>query len=186
MKTGMIVGLVAAASITSVVAVGAVSYISAYNVGNRLEQEIKATYKDNENILAQYGQKVVETAQVSDMYRDDVIKLTEAAIQGRYGADGSKAFFQALTEQNPTLDPAIYVQIQRVIEAGRNDFQSGQSKLISQKKVYETNLGSFWTGTWMTFAGYPKIDLAQYDIVSTERATVAFETKREEPIKLRQ
>lgn len=161
------------------------SYISAYNTGNRMEQTIKATYQNNENILAQYGQKVIEAAQVTELQRDDLTQVVEAAIQGRYGADGSKAVFQMITEQNPTLDSTVYVQLQRIIEAGRNEFQQNQTIFLDQKRIYETALGSFWQGMWMGVAGYPKINLAEYTIISTERASDAFKTKKEEAIKLR-
>jgi hypothetical protein len=34
-------------------------------------------------------------------------------------------------------------------------------------------------------AGYPKINLKDFDIVSTDRADTAFKTKKEAPIQLR-
>jgi hypothetical protein len=46
-------------------------------------------------------------------------------------------------------------------------------------------LGSFWQGTWLSVAGYPKTDLSKIEIVSTVRANEAFDTKVEEAIKLR-
>jgi len=162
------------------------SYISAYNYGNTMEQQLKAVQTDNRNIYAQYGQKVLEVAQVPAMYRDDLTKVVTAAISGRYGADGSKATFQWLQEQNPSLDPSMYVKIQQVIEAGRDNFTNGQRRQIDLRRQYETALGSFWNGMFLKFAGYPKITLADFDIVSTDRANEAFETKKEAgPIQLR-
>ena len=76
------------------VAIGAVlfmSYVSVFNAGNKMEQGIKATYANNQNILAQYSQKVMEASQVPEMARDDIVKVAKAAIEGRYGPDGSKA-----------------------------------------------------------------------------------------------
>ena len=170
-----------------VAAVGFVSYVSAYNYGNRMETQLFAVQEDNRNKLAQYGQKVLEVTQVPEMYKDDTVKVVKAAIEGRYGPDGSKAVFQMLTEQNPSLDPAMYIQIQRVIEAGRNDFQAGQTRQIDIKRQYKERLGTFWGGMWLSVAGYPKTDLAQFDIVSTDRADEAFKNKREDgPIQLRQ
>ena len=186
MKTGTIVAGVVAASIAGMAAIGVASYISAYNTGNRLEQNIKATYENNRNILAQYGNKIAEAAQVPAMQRDDLTAVVTAALEGRYGEDGSRAVFQWIQEQNPQIDSTVYIQLQRMIEAGRNEFTDAQTKLTDQKRVYETALGSFWQGTWMSFAGYPKIDLEEYKIVSTSRADNAFETGIEEPIKLGQ
>lgn len=165
---------------------GISSYISAYNYGNSMENQLKAIQTDNKNKLAQYGQKVLEVAQVPEMYKSDLVTVTTAAIQGRYGANGSTATFQFIKEQNPNLDPGLYKQIQQVIEAGRNDFQAGQTRLIDIRRQYETALGTFWTGMWMRIAGYPKVKLSDFDIVSTNRADKVFEDKKETgPIKLR-
>lgn len=188
-KSTKLVLSVAAAFITFLLALGGIgfaSYVSAYNYGNSIENQLKAAKENNRNKLAQYGQKVLEVAQVPDMYKKDMVEITTAAIQGRYGADGSKATFQFLKEQNPTLDPGLYKQIQQVVEAGRNDFQAGQTAMIDVRRQYETALGSFWQGMWMRFAGYPKVNLADFDIVSTDRANTVFQNKKEDgPIKLR-
>lgn len=162
------------------------SYVSAYNYGNSMENQLKAVQTDNRNILAQYGQKVMEVAQVPNMYADDVQRVTREAIEGRYGENGSQAMFQWLQEQNPQLDASLYAQIQQVIEAGRNNFENGQRRQIDIRRQYETALGTFWQGMWLKFAGYPKINLDDFNIVSTGRADEAFRTKQEDgPIQLR-
>lgn len=162
------------------------NYISYSNYGNKTEKSIEATYTNNQNILAQYGQKVMEAGQVPDMMRDDVVKVTNAAIQGRYGDGGSKAVFQMIHEQNPNLDSRVYVQIQQIMEAGRNEFQAAQSKLIDQRRQYDTALGNVWGGLWLTLAGYPKVDLkVAFLPISTDRAVEAFKTGREKPINIR-
>lgn len=178
--------LVFVAFVVSIAALGAVSYISAYNFGNATEQNLKAVRENNKNILAQYGQKVQEAAQVPSMYADDVTKVVTAAVQGRYGQDGSKATWQWIKEQNPNVDPSMYKQIQQIIEAGRNDFQNGQTRQISVKQGYETALGSFWQGMWLRIAGYPKLNLDEFKIISTGRADDAYQKGKEDaPLKLR-
>lgn len=162
-------------------------YVSNANYGNSQEVLIKATYQNNENILAQYGQKVAEVAEVPDMYRDDVQKVTVAALSGRYGSEGSKAVIQVLREQNPQLDPKLYLQIQEVMEAGRNDFQGAQTKLIDIRRQYQAELGYVWSGYWLRVAGYPRINLDRdYQPIMTSRAAEIFKTGAESgPIKLR-
>ena len=182
MKTALL-GIVAL--LIGVVTICVLSYISAYNAGNRLEANIRATYSDNQNILAQYSNAVAEAAQVPGMMRDDLSKVVRDALEARYGENGARAVFQSIQEQNPQVDGALYVKIQQIIQGGRKDFENGQRKLLDQKRVYETALGSLWQGTWMRVAGYPKIDLSQYDIVTNARTDAAFETKTEEAIQLR-
>jgi hypothetical protein len=162
------------------------SYVSANNYGNAMEQQLQAKLEDNENVLAQYGQKISEMAQVPAMYTDDLTKVTREAIQGRYGEGGSKAVFQWIKEQNPTIDASLYGRIQQAIEAGRNEFKNSQTQLLDIRRSYQTALGNFWQGLWLRVAGYPKTDLSKFKAVSTERAGRAFETGKEDaPIKLR-
>lgn len=168
------------------VLVGVGSYISNYNYGNEAENQIKAEYKNMENILAQYSLKVKEVAQVPGMMADDLTRVTREALTGRYGADGSKAVFQWIQENYPgQVDASLYKQIQQVIEAGRDKFENAQTKFIDTKRVYETNLGYFWKGLWLRIAGYPKINLDDYKIISSGHAQKAFETGVDEEIKLR-
>lgn len=185
MSKGAIIGLSVAGLVAALIVVFGFSYVSAYNMGNRYEQELAAVWEDNENILAQYGQKIKEAAQIPAMQREDLLALFTGAIEQRYGSEGSQAMFQWLQEQNPNLNQETYIQLQRMIEAGRNEFRVAQSKLVDTKRAYKTALGSFFTGTMLSMAGYPRVNLDEYKIVTTKRARKAFETGVEEPMKLR-
>lgn len=174
------------AFIVLVVGFFATNYINAANYGATAEAGIKAQYTQNQNVLGQYTQKVQEVAQVPGMMRDDLSKVTKDAIQGRYGADGSKAVFQMIKEQNPTLDSKAYLKIQQIIEAGRDDFQNEQKKLIDLKRSYETNLNYFMKGFFMRMAGYPKINLDDYKVITNDYTQNAFKAGKESgPLKLR-
>lgn len=161
------------------------SYISAANWGNRTEQALLAKVENNENIYGQGVQKVIEIAQVPSMYAADVSKITKEAISGRYGAEGSKAVFQMLQEQNPQLDASMYKKIQQTIEAFRNEFQQNQTEMIEMKRNYLTALGNVWQGFWLRIAGYPKTDLSKFAIVTTDKAAETFRTHRDTGIQLR-
>ena len=160
--------------------------VSTYNQGNTFEQSLTAERDNNRNILSNYGKKIAEAAQVPDMQRDDFIKVVKAQMEGRYGADGSKATLQFLQEQNVALDSTVYKKLQQMIEAGRNEFVTGQTKMISVKQGYLTVLNSVPRGALMKVLGYPHINLADFDIVSDTRTEDAFKTHKEEAIKIRQ
>lgn len=174
-------GILAAAALLTVV----VSYVTAANYGNKSENEIVATWEDNENILSQYTNKIGEMAQVPTMQRDDLKEVFTAAMNGRYGEDGSGAVFQWLQEQNPQLNNALYTNLQTAMEAGRDDFAAGQRALIDQKRSYNTSLGTVWRGFWLKQAGYPKIKLSDYKAITNTYADDAFETGIEDGVTLR-
>ena len=183
----VLIGVIIAIAIVLCLAVPAIfGYVSAYNLGNRTENQLTAMLENNENIYANGTQKVIEIAQVPSMYAEQVGKVTREAIQGRYGQDGSKAVFQFLQEQNPQLDPSIFAKIQVVIEEFRNKFELAQRDMIDVKRMYNTQLGSLWTGFWLGVAGYPKVDMKKFEIVTTERARQTFDTKRDQGINLNQ
>lgn len=177
--------LVTGVVVAGIVGILVTSYISAYNTANRMETGIEAAWTDNKNVLAQYSNRVAESAQIPAMQRDDLTQVVTAALDARYGEEGSQAMFQWIQEQNPQIDSTVYTQLQRTIEAGRIDFAAAQTRLIDQKRVYQTALGSFWTGTIMGVAGFPRKDLDEYNIVTNVRTEQSFETGTEEAIQLR-
>lgn len=186
LQRGMATGAILV--IAGVLAVGALlflSYVSAVNRGNAMEKSLNSTYENNQQILAQFGLRVMEAVQVPGMARDDIEKVARAALEGRYGPDGSKAVFQAINEQNPQVDPELYRKVQQLIESGRLEFQNAQTRLIDQKRAYETALGTFWGGMWLGIAGYPKVDISKFKVITSDRAEQAFDTGKEAPMQLR-
>lgn len=181
--------LIITLSFVAVLVIAAITIIGAYvsnaNYGNRAEKELQAVYDNNKQILGQYTLKVQEAASVPAMYREDLSKVMNEALNARYGKDGSKAVFQWIKEQNIPFDSSMYTKIQQIVEAGRNEFQAAQTRLLDVKRVYETNLGYVWKGFWLNLAGYPKVDLSTFKTVTTESAEKAFKTGTDTPIKLR-
>jgi len=161
------------------------SFIGINNSLVSQEQGLEAQYKQNQNNYDNFTKKVLEIAQVPAMMRDDLEKVTKAAISGRYGADGSKAVFQMIKEQNPNVSPELYTKIQQVIDAGRTSFEAEQKMLLDKKRLYLTDLKSFPTSLVASFLGFPKIDLSKIDIVTSDRTNEAFKTKKDKPINLR-
>lgn len=180
-----IIGFSVLAVSVMTIGIAATSYIGANNYGKMTEATLKAKYQQAQNVRGTYGQKVREAAQVPGMYTEDLQKVTDSAIQGRYGAEGSKAMFQMLKEQNPQIDASMYVKIQQIVESGRNEFQNAQEAVLDVRRSYESQLGLFWRGMWLGLAGFPETDLSKYDPVITEETKQAFDTKRDAAIQLR-
>lgn len=150
------------------------------------EAGIEAQYKDNQNNLSNYTKKIMEMAQVPAMARDDLKETIQAAIQGRYGKDGSKAVFQFIKEQNPSVDPGLYRTLQQAMSAGRDSFQAAQTQILDKCRVYETYYKRVPTNMIAGMFGFPKLDMkATCTPVTDARTDKAFETKQEEALKLR-
>jgi len=181
MKT--LIAVLGVVGVLAVVLVG--SYVSNYNYGNEAEKEIKAQYKNMESILGQYSLKIKDAAQIPSMQTDDLAKLFAESNKARYGANGSQGAMQWIKEQNPNLDQSTYKKLQQLIEAGRNKFENTQTRFIDAKRTYETNLGYLWKGMWMRLAGYPKINLDDYKIITSNHAKKTFETGVDEGLQLR-
>ena len=188
MKAGAIVDVVGSVFLGLILLVGIAAWSifgSAYNTANKSEINIEGNFKDLQNIKSNYTMKIREMAQVPDMYADKLKEVVSAAMEGRYGADGSKAVFQMINEQNPTVDPTMYNRVQQVMEAGRNDFQQAQTKhndiLIAYKKVLTTFPNNIVYGV----LGYPKLDLSKYQIIIASETRKQFETGTDEKINLK-
>lgn len=168
------------------VVVGIFNYISYSNMGVTMETNLEGRYLQTQNVYTQYTQKVREVSQVPLMMTDDTQRIIKEALQGRYGPEGSRAVFQAITEQNPNLDPALYQKIQQVIDAGREEFKSTQALQIDMLTTYRAQLGYFWSGFWLRLTGYPKADLSKYEpILTAESERVFQEGKEQGPLQLR-
>lgn len=162
-----------------------VMYIKYHNMGVNFEKRLDSTWQENKVVLNTYTAKVQEVAQVPAMMKDDLSQIIEQTFQGRYGENGSQAVFQFIQEQNLNLDPQLYRQIQQVMESGRNDFQTSQKVLIDVKMNYQAALDYFWSGLWLGIAGYPKLDLSKYNIVTLSEVEAKFESGQDSVIKLR-
>lgn len=167
------------------------TYTGAFDKGNRAEQRIEAEYKELQNIMSNYRLKISEAAQVPKQYKKDLVDVIDAAIGGRYGSGGSKAAFQWIKEHNPTLDSNLYLKIQQMIQAGREEFAAAQKRFLDIKRGYRTELGSFWSGLFLEWAGYPKIEIGyprgtddKYKIVISKKAKQIFESGEDEAVKV--
>jgi hypothetical protein len=187
MSKTLAIGLSAVGVIVFVLFFLLFGYIGFGNTANGFETDIKAKYTDNKNVYDNGWKRVKELAQVPDMQVEGLQKLYDATMKGRYGANGSQAVLQFITEQNPALDQSTYRAIQQNIESFRLEFQANQTRLISIKQQYERFLTATTGGRFYNMiGGYPRIDLSQFDIVTSEKTEEDFKNKKSDPIQLRE
>lgn len=154
-------------------------FVSANNRAVALENGLEATYQNNQNILTTYYQKIQEAAQIPGMMSEAQRKVVREALQGRYGPDGSRAVFQSIQEQNPTVSEALYIKLQTIIEAGRDEYKNGQSVMIDKARVYTTVLDTIPGGFVMRMMGFPRKDMNKYKPVITDSVDQVYQRGRE-------
>jgi hypothetical protein len=179
MNTSAKVLIALATSIALIVGILGTTLIGTYNSFVTQENGLVAQYK-----YSNYFNKLKEAAQVPSMQVDGLKKLYDGVMAGRYGKDGSKAVFQMLKEQNPQLDGTLYVQIQRIVESGRNSFQADQQTLLDKKRVYENSTQRFPGNLLAGFLRFPSVKVKDIDIVTNIETEDAFKTKKAAPINL--
>lgn len=120
--------------------VGSCSAVGTYNSLTSQEKGVTATWRNSQVWYDTFWKKVSETAQVTDKYKSDFKEIFIGGIEGRYPPGKAVTF---LMESNPALDASVYVQVQRVIESGRNDFAQTQQTLVDRQRAYDTSLHTF-------------------------------------------
>lgn len=148
----------------------------------RLENTIHANYEDSKNVHSNYVLKIKEMAQVPKMATEQLTKIVREAIQGRYGDDGSKAVFQFIQEQNPTVDPQLYTNIQKEIAGGRTDFENKMRVVIDSKRVSHNMLDDTVGGFVLEFMGMPRKNIGynggkdDYPVIMAAQSAETFKT----------
>lgn len=160
------------------------NYFNYANLGATTENMLITKRDDNKNVMAGYSTKVREIAQAAKLGVDAQTKLIKLANESRYGENGSQATIQFLQEQNPTVDTQLYKQLQQVIEAERTRFTNAQTEMLDIRNQYKTMLDKPYSKFWLTFAGYPKINFSDFDIIINNYTENAYTTKRAEAIDL--
>lgn len=202
MKTGVVVGVVLAVFLGVVLLVGGCGAMGWYNTGVSLQETTLAQYRDNQNSYDAMWKKIVETAQVPAQYKEDFKGLLVAENTAKFGPEGSVAGMQWFQERQIQLAPELYVQVQRVIEAGRNDFKNGQTMLLDKQNRLRTHYkqvgGKLYRGMGIDFLddiegdlkppkdmdGDGRYTVLDYSIVTSARTNNAFKTGEDQAVKV--
>lgn len=164
--------------------------ISLQNSAKKAEQGIHASYENLEQQFGQLGQQIAEQIGVANMQEGALTRLLQTTMEGRYGDEGAQAQILLIQEAMPNLDTAAYTNIQRIIEAGRNDFVFAQKLLIDRKATYRSKLDSVVGGSLLQMLDYPRINIGfplgdptavdDYPAITTAAAVATFEAGVEE------
>ena len=160
-----------------------VMVISKRNAFVRIENNIVTAYDESKNVHSNYVLRIQEMAQVPKMATKQLSEIVKASNEGRYGADGSKAVFQFLKEQNPNIDQSLFTNIQKEMVGGRLDFQSKITRVIDNKKVAYNMLDDTVGGFILKdILGMPRKNIGydggkdDYPVIMSETSVETFKT----------
>lgn len=192
MKAGLAAGAVFGLILLMIVILG-FGYIGWSNGANKFEADIPAQYEQMKNVYDNGWKQVMEENQIPQNYADQVKEIFQATMQGRYGADGSKAIFQMITESNPNVDPGLYKKVQESIEKFHSEFQASQTQIIALKQTYQTYITATTSGRiYNTVGSYPHIHCGvpagqpdDYQIVTSGKTQDDFKSHKADQLDLR-
>lgn len=157
--------------------------ISKRNSFVRVENNITTSYDESKNVHSNYVLRIQEMAQVPKMATKQLSEIIKASNEGRYGADGSKAVFQFLKEQNPNIPDSLFTNIQKEMVGGRLDFQSKITRVIDNKKVAYNMLDDTIGGFILKdILGMPRRNIGydggkdDYPVIMSESSVETFKT----------
>ena len=147
------------------------------------ENQIELLTNQSENVLSTTTIKIQDAAGIAQVYTDDLKKVVEGAVSGRYGKEGSRATFQWIQEQNPVAMPeTMFLKVQNIIDGGGSEFKISQDRKMEYCKPYQDKLGYLVRGTLLKMAGFPKKDVAKLcQVISDKASREAFDTGVRQP-----
>lgn len=153
-------------------------YVSANNTCVAKEATLTATKDNSKSVYDNFWKKVKEVAQVPAEYNKGMAETYSKIMDARYKND-SHVMMNWIKEANPNFDSSLYKQVQQVIESGRNDFQDSQKQMVDQVRDYKTYIGQMPASFFVRLAGYPKINFADFEVMTSDRTDNAFTTHKD-------
>lgn len=145
----------------------------------QLEERINAQYVSNKSNYDNMWKKFREMTQVTDLQAKHIKDTYMGIISGRY--QDSNLLFKMVQEQNPNLDTSVYTQLQREISASRQTFDNNQKQIADIVREYNVAVKKYVILSAIT-GRLPK-NMDDY-IVTSERTQGAFDSKKDDEIKL--
>jgi hypothetical protein len=103
-----------------------------------LRNQAAAQQLANEAQFDEVWKVIKQVANVTDKYAADFRGIYNDIMAGRYAADGeNNPMFKWISEQNPTLDSAMYIKLADTINAQRAGFTRVQKRLIDIKREHD-------------------------------------------------
>lgn len=153
------------------------AYQSMHDNAITFENNIKQLNTQSENVLSTTTIKIQNAVGLNASYTKALKEVVTAAVEGRYGKDGSQATMQWIQEQNPVYDSKVIMKVHDIIDGGGTEFKISQDRKTEVCTQYETLRDYLVRGTLLKLAGFPKKDVEKMcRIVSDKDSRDAFES----------
>lgn len=125
-----------------------------------LETGLSRQYADNQNALSNYILGYTEQLGIADRQAEQLDRVLQDAVRGRYERDypgkAGQALFSAIAEAYPEIDLDSYDKILDFIQAQRSAFKHQQTRLLDQIRNYESfRQQGLIDSNLITLLGYP-------------------------------
>lgn len=141
MNRGSVVVWAILAIILFIGLVGFASIIGFRNDCVSMQKTIDAQVTDMKAKYNEFFTKVKEVAQVPKEQMSQLKEFYDKLVTGRQSSAGE--MMRWISESNPNIDQSTYVEIQRIIAAGRSEIYNIQKVHIDTVRAYNTALVTF-------------------------------------------
>jgi hypothetical protein len=147
-----------------------------------LQNRVEAQHVSNKSNYDSMWKKFKEMTQVTELQAEQFKDVYTGLIQGRNQDSG--LLFKMVQEQNPTLSPEVYNNLQREIASSRNVFDNNQNKVIDIIREYNTRIETGTGFIFNVFFSFKHLDANQF-IITSDRTQDAFTNKKDDVINLK-
>lgn len=156
------------------------SYVSSHDSAVKYESNLDRNLSNAKLVMSSCTTGIRNISKVPDQYINDLEKVIQAEMNGRYGGKETDRVALFIQERGINVDSSMRKNIQREISACETSIKQAQQSLVDVKQDYETARNKFWSGTFMKMAGFPRKDLNQYFIVVDSSTNRQYETRTRE------
>lgn len=144
----------------------------------RLKNQIDAQYVTNKSNYDAMWKTFKEATQVTELQTEQFKDAYDALFQGR-GNDN--LLFNAIKEQNPTMDNSVYTKLQDIITSNRKTFDKNQKTITDMINNYNSYVQ---TNFIMQFMSFEPLNMDDYVVLSS-KTNSAFATGEDDQINLK-
>lgn len=182
---GLVAGLLLLVVLGGIIVGG--GWISTSNKYGTLLSNVESQWDRNRNELSTTVTMVQELLGVKKQRDAALERIIEMNMSGRYGAEGSKAMQQWITENNIQYDPTLDNRLFDIIAGRRESFQMSQNRIVDYQEQYKLMIRTMPSMFFASFLMGKTMDdpiLTEHAILTNKDVDQDFKTSTMSAIKI--